>query len=60
VHDECACFTAHEPWLTLYGLELVYASNHSPILLIGRYHHPKNVRSRVGLCGIALYEYVFV
>ena len=28
VYDECACFTAHEPWLTLYGLELVYARNH--------------------------------
>jgi type III pantothenate kinase len=27
VVDECACFTAHEPWLTLQGLELVYARN---------------------------------
>ena len=27
VVDECACFTAHEPWLTLQGLELVYLRN---------------------------------
>jgi type III pantothenate kinase len=25
--DECACFTAHDPWLTLQGLELVYLRN---------------------------------
>lgn len=27
VVDECRCFTAHEPWLTLRGLEMVYARN---------------------------------
>jgi type III pantothenate kinase len=27
VMDECRCFTAHEPWLTLQGLELVYVRN---------------------------------
>ena len=27
VRDECACFTEHDPWLTLRGLELVYARN---------------------------------
>jgi type III pantothenate kinase len=27
VVEECRCFTAHEPWLTLLGLELVYAKN---------------------------------
>lgn len=27
VVEECRCFTAHEPWLTLLGLELVYARN---------------------------------
>ncbi|MBO0844948.1 MAG: type III pantothenate kinase [Nocardioides sp.] len=27
VYDECRCFTAHDPWLTLRGLELVYARN---------------------------------
>jgi type III pantothenate kinase len=27
VYDECRCFTAHEPWLTLRGLELVYTRN---------------------------------
>jgi type III pantothenate kinase len=27
VYDECACFTAYDPWLTLRGLELVYARN---------------------------------
>ena len=27
VVEECRCFTAHEPWLTLQGLELVYARN---------------------------------
>ncbi|MGC4112776.1 MAG: type III pantothenate kinase [Nocardioides sp.] len=27
VFDECRCFTAHEPWLTLRGLELVYRRN---------------------------------
>jgi type III pantothenate kinase len=27
VYDECGCFTAHDPWLTLRGLELVYARN---------------------------------
>ena len=27
VFDECRCFTAHDPWLTLRGLELVYARN---------------------------------
>ena len=25
--DECVSFTAHEPWLTLRGLELVFARN---------------------------------
>jgi type III pantothenate kinase len=27
VYDECGCFTEHDPWLTLRGLELVYARN---------------------------------
>jgi len=27
VVDECGCFTAHDPWLTLRGLELVYLRN---------------------------------
>ena len=27
VVDECRCFTDHEPWLTLLGLELVFARN---------------------------------
>ncbi|WP_109505624.1 type III pantothenate kinase [Nocardioides speluncae] len=27
VLDECACFTDHSPWLTLLGLELVFARN---------------------------------
>jgi type III pantothenate kinase len=27
VLDECNRFTAHEPWLTLRGLELVYHRN---------------------------------
>ena len=27
VVDECTCFTAHDPWLTLRGLELVWARN---------------------------------
>jgi len=27
VYDECRCFTAHDPWLTLRGLEIVYARN---------------------------------
>jgi type III pantothenate kinase len=27
VVDECTCFTEHEPWLTLLGLELVFARN---------------------------------
>jgi type III pantothenate kinase len=27
VVDECICFTAHEPWLTLQGLELVHRRN---------------------------------
>jgi type III pantothenate kinase len=27
VIDECRCFTAHSPWLTLHGLELVYQRN---------------------------------
>jgi type III pantothenate kinase len=27
VLDECSCFTDHAPWLTLRGLELVYARN---------------------------------
>jgi len=27
VYDECHCFTAHDPWLTLRGLELVYTRN---------------------------------
>lgn len=27
VVDECACFTEHDPWLTLRGLELVFARN---------------------------------
>lgn len=28
VSGECDCFTQHEPWLTLRGLELVFARNH--------------------------------
>ena len=27
VYDECTCFTAYDPWLTLRGLELVWARN---------------------------------
>jgi type III pantothenate kinase len=27
VYDECRCFTDHDPWLTLRGLELVYLRN---------------------------------
>jgi type III pantothenate kinase len=27
VYDECRCFTSHDPWLTLRGLELVYRRN---------------------------------
>ena len=27
VVDECRCFTAQEPWLTLFGLELVFERN---------------------------------
>ncbi len=27
VVDDCRCFTAHDPWLTLRGLELVFARN---------------------------------
>lgn len=27
VLDECGCFTAHDPWLTLKGLELVFLRN---------------------------------
>jgi type III pantothenate kinase len=27
VYDECRCFTAHDPWLTLRGLELVHLRN---------------------------------
>jgi type III pantothenate kinase len=27
VLDECRCFTHHDPWLTLRGLELVYSRN---------------------------------
>ena len=27
VIDECSCFTAHDPWLTLFGLELVFRRN---------------------------------
>jgi type III pantothenate kinase len=27
VVDECHCFTAHEPWLTLRGLEMVFLRN---------------------------------
>jgi type III pantothenate kinase len=27
VVEECASFTEHEPWLTLFGLEIVYARN---------------------------------
>jgi type III pantothenate kinase len=27
VYDECRCFTVHDPWLTLRGLELVYLRN---------------------------------
>ncbi len=26
VLDECSCFTAHSPWLTLKGLEMVFRS----------------------------------
>lgn len=28
VIDECACFTAHSPWLTLLGLERIFARNY--------------------------------
>lgn len=27
VRDECSCFTAHSPWLTLQGLRLVFEKN---------------------------------
>jgi type III pantothenate kinase len=27
VVDECACFTDHQPWLTLLGLESVFERN---------------------------------
>jgi type III pantothenate kinase len=27
VIDECSCFTEHNPWLTLIGLELVFGRN---------------------------------
>jgi type III pantothenate kinase len=27
VYDECRCFTEHDPWLTLRGLEMVYTRN---------------------------------
>jgi type III pantothenate kinase len=27
VREECDCFTAHDPWLTLHGLELVFVRN---------------------------------
>ena len=27
VVEECRSFTAHQPWLTLLGLELVFARN---------------------------------
>ncbi|MGZ5416557.1 MAG: type III pantothenate kinase [Nocardioides sp.] len=27
VVEECACFTAHQPWLTLLGLEIVFSRN---------------------------------
>jgi type III pantothenate kinase len=27
VIDDCGCFTAHSPWLTLHGLRLVFARN---------------------------------
>ncbi len=27
VVDECRCFTDHQPWLTLLGLELVFERN---------------------------------
>ena len=27
VLDECGCFTAHSPWLTLKGLEMVFVRN---------------------------------
>jgi type III pantothenate kinase len=27
VYAECRCFTTHDPWLTLRGLELVYGRN---------------------------------
>jgi type III pantothenate kinase len=27
VVEECAAFTAHEPWLTLLGLAIVFARN---------------------------------
>jgi type III pantothenate kinase len=30
VLDECRCFTDHDPWLTLRGLELVYSRNVPP------------------------------
>ena len=25
--EECTCFTARQPWLTLLGLEIVYSRN---------------------------------
>jgi type III pantothenate kinase len=27
VVDECSCFTDHQPWLTLLGLEIVFSRN---------------------------------
>ena len=27
VVDECDCFTDHQPWLTLLGLEIVFVRN---------------------------------
>lgn len=27
VLEECSCFTGHDPWLTLFGLELVFGRN---------------------------------
>jgi type III pantothenate kinase len=29
VVEECACFTAYQPWLTLLGLEAVFVRNSS-------------------------------
>jgi type III pantothenate kinase len=27
VEEECTCFTEHQPWLTLFGLEIVFHRN---------------------------------